>query len=123
MTLTYLGSRDCTRPTVQLYEQPPVNLGDIGTVATGTYATYDLCPLSPGDSVELRVELFTGETVRGMTVIPGARSMDVRTRGERGEYLTLWHDHDSIWIDVEPISARALDVELSRDPERSPDSY
>lgn len=49
--------------------------------------------------------------------------MDVRTRGEQGDNLALQHTSDSVWIDVDPIVARALDVELSRDPGRSPDGY
>jgi len=123
VTLTYHGSGDCAIPTVQLHEQPPVDMGDIGIVPSGTYTTYNLCALSPGDSVELRVEGRNGEIVRGLTVIPGVRSMDVRTQVEQGDSLTLRHGSDSVWIDVDPIFARALDVELSRDANRAPDGY
>jgi hypothetical protein len=123
VTLTYSGPGDCHQPTVQLYERPPVNLGDIGYVPSGVYSTSEFCDLTPGDSVALRVEALDGEIVRGLTVIPGARSMDIFTRVERGESLTLEYGADSVWIEVDPIHARALDVELSRDPERAPDGY
>ena len=123
VTLTYRGSGDCAWPMVRLYERPPVDLGEIGVVPSGVYATGDLCALFPGDSVELRVEALNGEVVQGLTVIPGARSIDIRTRVDRGENLTVRHGTDSVWIDVDPILARALDFELSRDPDRSPDGY
>jgi len=123
VTLTYHGAGSCLPPTVILRERPPVELGGVGLVASGTYETSELCPPSPGDSVELYVEALNGEVVRGMTVIPGARSIDVYTRSERGDYLTLDHGADSVWIDIDPISGRALVFELSRDPLRTPDGY
>jgi hypothetical protein len=123
VALTYSGSGNCPRPMVQLYERPPVNLGDLGWVPSGVYSTSEFCDLSPGDSVALRVEALNGEIVRGLTVIPGARSIDIFTREERGESLTLRYGADSVWIDVDPILARALDVELSSDPARAPDGY
>jgi hypothetical protein len=70
--------------------------------------------------VELRVETPGGDVVRGRTVIPGARSIDVRTRGDDGPSLTLDHATDSVWIDADPIAGRALTFELTRDPSRSP---
>ena len=123
VTLTYRGSGNCAQPTVRMREQPPVNLGETGVVPSGVYATTSLCALAAGDTVELRVEALNGELVRGMTVIPGVRSFDIHTRAERGENLTVRHSTDSVWIDVDPILARALDVELSRDPVRAPDGY
>ncbi len=123
VTFTYHGTGSCVQPTVRLHERPPVELGGVGNVASGTYETSELCSLSPGDSVELRVEALNGEVVRGMTVIPGARSIDVHTRSERGDDLTVNHGADSVWIDVDPIVGRALVFELSRDPLRTPDGY
>jgi hypothetical protein len=123
VTLTYHGTGSCEQPTVILQERPPVELGGVGIVASGTYMTSELCSLSPGERVELRVEALNGEVVRGMTVIPGVRSIDVHTRSERGVYLTVDHGADSVWIDVDPIVARALAFELARDPIRTPDGY
>ena len=123
VTLTYHGAGSCEQPTVVLQEQPPVELGGLGVVASGTYVTGELCPVAPGDSVELHVEALNGEVVRGVTVIPGARSIDVYTRSEQGDYLTLDHGADSVWIDIDPIAGRALVFELSRDPLRTPDAY
>jgi hypothetical protein len=100
-----------------------VDLGDIGVVASGTYTTSELCALAPGDSVELRVEALNDKVVRGTTVIPGTRSIDIHTRSERGAYLTVDYGADSVWVDVDPIVARALAFELARDPSRTPDGY
>jgi len=123
VTLTYHGTRPCVQPTVRLHERPPVELGDLGIVASGTYATSELCSLSPGDSVELRVEALNGEVVRGMTVIPGARSINIHTRSGSGANLVLDRTTDSVWIDVDPVSARALAFELARDRFRTPYEY
>lgn len=123
VTFTHHGSGSCDQPTVVLHERPPVELSGIGVVPSGTYVTGELCPLSPGDSVDLRVETPAGDVVTGTTVIPGARSIDIRTRGGGGANLVFNRTIDSVWVDVDPVSARALAFELSRDPARSPDAY
>jgi hypothetical protein len=124
--LTHRNPGSCPTPTVFLTEQPPVPYGDgseQGALApSGTYVTGDLCPLAPGDRVDLRVETQAGEVVAGSTVIPGAQSIDVRT-GLTAEGLELHRSIDSIWVDVDPISARALILELGRDLDRTPDVY
>jgi hypothetical protein len=121
VTLTYRGSGSCAEPTVVLEERPPVELGDMGIVASGTYASDELCSLATGDTVDLRVETPDGAVVTGTTVIPGARSIDIRTLGGSGaQDITFDRTSDSIWIDVDPVAARALAFELSRDASRSP---
>jgi hypothetical protein len=120
VTLTYHGTGSCDQPTVIMDERPPVELGDVGIVASGTYVTSELCSLSPGDRVDLRVETPAGDVVRGTTVIPGARSIDIHTRSASGANLAFDRTTDSVWIDVDPISARALAFELTRDPRRTP---
>jgi hypothetical protein len=126
VTLTHWNPGDCPTPRVFLTEQPPVPFGDGsegGALApSGTYVTGDLCPLAPGDRVDLRVETRAGEVVTGQTVIPGAQSIDVRT-GLAAENLELHRGTDSIRIDVDPIAARALILELGRDLTRTPDVY
>jgi hypothetical protein len=123
VALTYLGTGSCAQPTVRLHERPPVELWDVGVVASGTYVTSELCSLSPGDSVDLRVEMPSGDVVLGTTVIPGARSIDIHTRSENGANLVLDRTTDSVWIDVDPLSARALAFELARDRFRTPHEY
>jgi hypothetical protein len=120
VTLTYHGTGPCAQPTVTLHELPPVALPRVGTVPSGTYATSELCALSPGDTVDLRVETPSGDVVLGRTVIPGAQSVDIRTRGASGPNITFDRTSDSIWVAVDPISARALAFELCPDPLRSP---
>ena len=123
VTLTHHGAGLCDQPTVVLQERPPVEIGGIGVVRSGTYVTDELCALSPGDTVDLRVETVAGDVVTGTTVIPGARSIDIRTRNGGDAELVFDRTTDSVWVDVDPISARALAFELSRDPVRTPDTY
>ncbi len=123
VTLTYHGPGSCDQPTVVLQERPPVELAGVGLVPSGTYVTDELCPLSAGDRVGLRVETPAGAVVTGTTVIPGARSLDIHTRAGSGANLEFDRTTDSVWIDVDPISARALAFELFRDPTRTPDGW
>ncbi len=123
VTLTHHGAGSCDQPTVVLQERPPVEIGGIGVVRSGTYVTDELCSLAPGDRVDLRVETPAGDVVTGTTVIPGARSIDIRTRNGSGTDFAFDRTTDSIWVDVDPISARALAFELGRDPLRTPDAY
>jgi hypothetical protein len=121
VTLTYRGAGLCAEPTVVLQERPPVELDGIGTVASGTYVTDELCSLTAGDTVDLRVETPDDAVVTGTTVIPGARSIDISTHGgSGGGDIVFDRTSDSIWIDVDPISGRALAFELARDPSRNP---
>jgi hypothetical protein len=119
VTLTHRNPGACATPTVVLDERPAVHFTDGTTAPSGTYTTTRLCRLRPGDQVDLRVETPAGEVVTGTTIIPGARAIDVRTRREVGN-VELHRATDSIWVDVDPISARALVLELARDVNRTP---
>lgn len=119
VTLTHRNSGTCATYTVVLDERPAALFADGNTAPSGTYTTTRLCRLQPGDQVDLRVETPAGEVVTGTTTIPGARAIDVRTRREV-DNVELHRATDSIWVDVDPISARALVLELGRDANRTP---
>ncbi len=121
VTLTHTDPRGCATPTVQLAERPSVDLG-FGPLPSGTYVTNDLCPLEPGDRIELRVQTVDGDVVTGATIVPGARSIVVRV-GEGIANTTLRRRTDSLYIDVDPISARALALEVGRDRTRTPPTF
>ncbi len=118
VTLTHTDPRGCATPTVQLVERPIVDLG-FGPLPSGTYVTTDLCTLEPGDRIDLRVQTVQGDVVTGSTIVPGARSVAVRV-GEGITNTTLRRRTDSLRIDVDPIAARALALEVGRDPSRTP---
>ena len=121
VTLTHTDPRGCATPTVQLVERPTVDLGS-GPRPSGTYVTSDLCPLEPGDRIDLRVQTVEGDVVTGATIVPGARSIVVRV-GEGMANTTLRRRTDSLHIDVDPISARALALEVGRDRSRTPNTF
>ncbi len=121
VTLTHIDPRGCATPTVLLAEQPRVDVG-FGPLPSGTYATSELCPLEPGDRIDLRVQTVEGDVVTGATIVPGARSIVVRA-DEVAANITLQRRTDSLHIDVDPISARALAIELGRDQSRTPSAF
>jgi len=82
---------------------------------SGVYRTAQVCALEPGDRVSLRVVTPEGDVVTGSTVIPGARMVSVRLATEsaqEGQIIDLDRLRDTIRIAVDPILARALQVEV-----------
>ena len=121
VSLTHTDPRGCATPTVPLVEQPAVDVG-FGPLPSGTYVTTDLCPLEPGDRIELLVQTVRGDVVTGSTIVPGARSVTVRMGGG-APTTTLRRRTDSLHIDVDPIAARALALEVGRDRSRTPNVF
>jgi hypothetical protein len=85
-------------------------------VSSGVYATGFFCGALPGERLRLRVTTPGGDTVTGTTRVPGARSVSVRlaTDSATAEFdvLDLDRERDTIRIAVDPILARAMQVEV-----------
>lgn len=85
--------------------------GDIGS-----YRTIFACRPQPGDQLRLRVTTPDGDTVSGRTTVPGARRISVRLATDSatvvGQVLELNRQRDTLRIGVDPIVARAMQVEV-----------
>lgn len=83
---------------------------------SGTYEGLDACGALPGERLRLRVETPDGGVVTGTTTVPGARSVSVRLATDsatvEGQVLELDRERDTIRIAVDPILARAMQVEV-----------
>jgi hypothetical protein len=106
VVLSHEGPSSCTPAVDTLVPQ---------AFGSGVYLTR-FCPLSAGDRVRLRVETPDGEVVTGTTTVPGARAVSVRLATDsamaEGQVLDLDRLRDTIRIGVDPILARALQVEV-----------
>lgn len=107
--MTHLTSASCPLATVAL---------DALADTSGLYTTDALCPLAPGDRLRLRVETPDGTVVTGETQIPGAESVSVRVGDDTARFefqeLVLDRERDTLRIGIEPILARAMQVEVRR---------
>jgi Domain of unknown function (DUF4249) len=83
---------------------------------SGIYAADFPCGALPGERVRLRVVTPEGDVVTGTTTVPGARSVSVRLATDsatvEGQVLELDRERDTIRIAVDPIFARAMQVEV-----------
>jgi hypothetical protein len=117
VTLTHTSpGPDCTQPTVVFEELPPYDDG-VTDYGSGRYVTSDLCELRPNDVITLEVRAPDGRVVRGRTRIPGAQQIGVGVKQAptgTPDTMALNRLNDSLWIDVEPIAARALQLEVLR---------
>jgi hypothetical protein len=81
-----------------------------------TYEGAIVCRPQAGDHLRLRVETPSGDVVTGTTTVPGARRVSVRLATDSatavGQVLTLDRQRDTIRIGVDPILARAMQVEV-----------
>jgi len=106
VVLTHEGPSLCATPADTL---------TAASDTSGIYRTFTFCALAPGDRVSLRVVTPSGEVVTGSTVIPGARDVSVRvnaaTVGET-RVVDLDRTRDTLRIAVDPILARAMQVEI-----------
>jgi hypothetical protein len=109
VTLTHEGPSACSPATDTL--QPYRARG-------GIYVTSTFCRLQAGDRVRLRVETPDSVVVTGATVIPGARHVSVRLSTDsatvEGDTLQMDRLRDTLHIAVDPVLARALQVEVRR---------
>lgn len=109
VVLSHEGPSSCTPATDTLLPQAP---------ASGVYVTTRFCLLSAGDRVRLRVVTPDGTVVTGATTVPGARAVSVRLATDSAtaeeQVLDLDRLRDTIRIGVDPILARALQVEVRR---------
>ncbi len=107
--ITHLTPANCALPTVQL---------DALADTSGLYTTASLCQLDPGDRLLLRVETPDGIVVTGETQIPGAESVSVRVGDDTARFefqeLVLDRERDTLRIGIEPILARAMQIEIRR---------
>ncbi|MDH5198652.1 MAG: DUF4249 domain-containing protein, partial [Gemmatimonadota bacterium] len=105
--LTHRGPSSCTPASDTLNPR---------SSGSGIYETSGFCPLTPGDRVDLRVVTPEGDVVTGSTTVPGARTVSVRLAADsatgEGDLLQLDLQRDTIRIAVDPILARALQVEV-----------
>lgn len=112
VTMTHLGPSACALPTVTLAPRADTS---------GVYETTALCALAPGDRVELRVETATGDVVSGVTRVPGAERMSIvvgsDTAAVEFQELELNRERDTLRIDIAPLVARAMQVEIRREEE------
>lgn len=106
VTVTNEGPSGCAS-TVSAFVQLPDD---------ATYEGVMACRPSPGDHLLLRVVTPDGDLVTGGTTVPGARSVSVRLATDSatavGQILELDRERDTIRIGVEPIVARAMQVEV-----------
>ncbi len=83
---------------------------------SGIYAADFSCGALPGERVRLQVVTPEGDVVTGTTTVPGARSVSVRLATDsattEGQVLELDRERDTIRIAVDPIFARAMQVEV-----------
>ena len=109
VVLSHEGPSSCTPATDTLAAQAP---------GSGVYVTTAFCPLSAGDRVRLRVVTPDGTVVSGTTTVPGARAVSVRLATDSAtaeeQVLDLDRLRDTIRIGVDPVLARALQVEIRR---------
>jgi hypothetical protein len=74
------------------------------------------CAVLPGERLRLLVVTPEGDSVTGTTTLPGARSVSVRLATDsatvEGQVLELDRERDTIRIGVDPILARAMQVEV-----------
>lgn len=111
--LTHEGPSACATPVDTL----PTGDPSTGVYATDTTATGGptFCTLEAGDRVRLRVETQDGAVVTGATQIPGARHVSVRLSTDSalapGDTLAMDRQRDTLRIGVDPILARAMQVE------------
>jgi hypothetical protein len=107
VVLSHEGPSSCANPTDTLVAQSP---------GSGVYVTTGFCPLSAGDRVGLRVVTPDGTVVTGTTTVPGARAVSVRLATDSAtaeeQVLDLDRLRDTIRIGVDPVLARALQVEV-----------
>jgi hypothetical protein len=82
----------------------------------GVYEGLYQCEALPGERLRLRVVTPDGDVVTGTTTVPGARAVSVRlaTDSATHEYQSLALDRtrDTIRIAVDPLLARAMQVEI-----------
>jgi hypothetical protein len=106
VVLTREGPSACIPATDTLVAQP----------GSGVYWTTGFCLLSAGDRVGLRVETPDGTVVTGSTTVPGVRAVSVRLPSDsataEGQVLDLDRLRDTIRIGVDPVLARAMQVEV-----------
>jgi hypothetical protein len=107
VVLTHDGPSACAGTSDTLAARSP---------ASGVYWTLTFCRPEPGDRVRLLVVTPAGDTVRGSTTIPGARTVSVRLASDSAQYerqaLDVDRERDTIRIAVDPVLARALQVEI-----------
>ena len=101
---------------VSFTEYPPVT--DL-LFASGIYWGTPDCPtMRAGDTLELRVETPNGETVTGVTQVPGVTDMFLRVEGLSvtlpGPTLELNRDLDTLEAAIERELGRAIQLEVSR---------
>jgi len=105
--LEHLGPSPCATPALTL---APSAMG------RGVYETSGFCGLEPRDRVRLTVTTPDGEVVTGTTTVPGARTVSVRLATDSattpGQVLQLDRQRDTLRIGVDPILARAMQVEV-----------
>jgi Domain of unknown function (DUF4249) len=86
------------------------------TALDGTYVGFLDCPPQPGDHLRLRVVTPDGDSVLGSTTVPGARHVSIRLATDSatvvGQILELDRQRDTLRIAVDPILARAMQVEV-----------
>jgi hypothetical protein len=82
----------------------------------GPYRGMLTCRPQPGDHLRLRVTTPEGDVVTGGTTVPGVRHVSVRLATDSatfgGQLLELDRQRDTIRIAVDPILARAMQVEV-----------
>ena len=107
VTLTDLDPRGCAAPAVQLVE-----------TSSGVYQTTSLCPLAPGDRVELRVSTRDGAIIAGTTRIPGIRGINVRAGATSALFppaeITMDRTRDSVRVSVDFSASDAMQIEAVR---------
>ncbi|MCH7874231.1 MAG: DUF4249 family protein [Gemmatimonadetes bacterium] len=113
VTMMHLDPSTCPGTTVPLSPRSDTS---------GMYTTASLCPLRAGDRVRLRVETPDGRIVTGTTRVPGAEAVSVLVGGDSAEFefqeLELHRERDTLRIAVEPILARALQIEVRREDQQ-----
>lgn len=107
VTLTHEGPSACATSVATLVPRD---------TRSGVYTTSEFCALEPGDGVALAVVTRNNEVVRGRTTVPGARAVSVRAATDSvtavGQLLELDRARDTLRIGVDPILARAMQVEI-----------
>ncbi len=106
----------CSNP-VRFYENTPHP--QIG-FRPGVYWAPFGCPvMNPGDSLQLRVVTSEGDTVLGVTEVPGIKSAHLQTAEDSivfgfGDRTWFNRDRDTIRVAVEPFVGRMLHLEATR---------
>ena len=86
----------------------------------GVYWSPPYCPsMRAGDRLELVVETPEGDTVRGVTRLPGMEHSSFTIAGDSLPFgtdtvVTVNRDRDTIRVDVDPIAGRLLQIDMLR---------